>query len=65
MHYSPAEPSEAQLPFDDAITLIIPVVPLEDDDLPDQDEVPTSSGSTYEVLQEYTFPSKSSFVMVV
>ncbi|KAG0617346.1 hypothetical protein M758_5G183300 [Ceratodon purpureus] len=58
---SPAEPSEAQLSFDDANTLIIPVVPLEDDDLPDQDEVPTTSGSTYEVLQEYTFPREKSF----
>lgn len=61
MHFSPAEPSDAQLPFDenDANTLIIPVVPLEDDDLPDQDDVPTTSGSTYDGLQEYTFPSKS------
>ena len=61
MYFSPAEPSEAQLPFDadDANTLIIPVVPLEDDDLPDQDDIPTTSGSTYEVLQQYTFPSKS------
>ena len=61
MLFSPAEPSESQLPFDedDANTLIIPVVPLEDDDLPDQDDIPTTSGSTYEILQEYTFPSKS------
>lgn len=59
---SPAEPSESQLPFDedDANTLIIPVVPLEDDDLPDQDDIPTTSGSTYEILQEYTFPREKS-----
>uniref|UniRef100_A0A7I4DZ78 C3H1-type domain-containing protein n=1 Tax=Physcomitrium patens TaxID=3218 RepID=A0A7I4DZ78_PHYPA len=51
---SPAEPSEVQLPFDedDSNTLIIPVVPLEDDELPEADDLPTTSGSTYKSKQE-------------
>lgn len=61
MLLSPAEPSEPQFHFDndDAHTLIIPVVPLEDDDSPDPDDVPTTSGSAYDILEEYSFPSKS------
>lgn len=43
-----------QLPFDedDSNTLIIPVVPLEDDELPEADDLPTTSGSTYKSKQE-------------
>lgn len=58
---SPAEPSEVHLPFDsdDSNTLIIPVVPLEDDELPDVDEGLTPSDSTYERLQESFSGQKS------
>jgi len=57
---SPAEPQEPQLPYDDERTLVIPVVPVEDDVTPDPDNglklavdklhFPQESAMTEEVL---------------
>lgn len=54
--FSPAEPLEPQLPYDDTKTPIIPVVPLEEDDLPDQDDFTTISTSSHDALTESATP---------
>jgi len=49
---SPAEPQEPQLPYNDETTLVIPVVPVEDDDTPDRDDGLTSAVDRLHFRQE-------------